>query len=103
MATFVRMNALLVTVVFVAADGSNTQPSTAFVSLSFKNTQGVLTQVVLPLTYNSTPNTWTALWDSAAAQQGNVDWTAYGAGALHAAQQGSFEILANPSNNQNNS
>jgi hypothetical protein len=107
MASFVRMNALLITVVFADDDGGViTQPTTATVSLKFKNTQGVTTQVNLALTHNVVlggNGTWTTLWDSAAAQQGNVDWTAYGSGALHASQQGSFEVLANTSNNQNNS
>lgn len=107
MASYVRMNALTITVVFADDDGGViTQPTTATVSLKFKNTQGVTTQVNIPMTQHPLlggNGTWTALWDSAAAQQGNVDWTAYGSGALHASQQGSFEILANPSNNQNNS
>jgi hypothetical protein len=103
MATFVRMNALLCTVKFTDPDtGAELVPTTATLSLSFKNTQGVSTQALIPMTYNPVLGVWTALWDSAAAQQGNVDWTAYGSGVVHAAQEGSFQIRANPANNQNN-
>lgn len=99
MAVFVRKNALIFTVAFTAADGSSTQPTTAYAVLKFKNLSGAQTQVSISLTYNTTNNNWTGAWDSSAAQQGNVDWVVYGAGNLEAAAQGQFQITANSANN----
>ena len=99
MTVIVRKNAVIFTASFAAADGTTTQPVSAYTELRFKNTSGATTQVSISLTYDSVSNTWSGVWDSSAAAQGLVEWVVYGSGILEAATQGSFQIAANAANN----
>lgn len=103
MATFTRLNALTITVTFTPAVSGGPQPSTAYVSLSYKNLDCAVTSALIDLAYNATPNNWTGTWDTANAGPGTVQWAAYGAGAMHAAAEGTFNLTANAANiTQNN-
>ena len=97
MAAFVRKNVLVATATFTAADGSGTQPSSATCVVRFRSQAGPQ-EVSLPMTFNSSSNTWTANWDSSAAVKGVVEWMIYSAGALQAAAQGQFQLDANQAN-----
>lgn len=97
MAAFIRKNVLVATAVFTAADGSNTQPSSATCIVRYKTAAGPA-ETSLDMTFNSGTNNWTANWDSSAALRGVVEWMIYGAGALQAAAQGQFQLDANAAN-----
>ena len=99
MAAFVRKNALVVTAVFTALDGTLTQPSSATCTLNYKNLSGNVQTETITLTQVGVTNTWIGLWDSNVAGRGSVSWVVYGTGPLQAAMEGCFEILANVANN----
>lgn len=107
MANFVRKNLIIFKSFFFVPDqAKSVQPTSVSMVLRFKNTNGVATQVTIALTSSGatpTPPTpayeWSGQWDSSAAQEGTVYWTAYASGTVQAAEQGSFVIDANPSNN----
>lgn len=98
MSSFVRKNALVVTAVFAAVDGSTVQPSSAFCVLNYKALSGNVQTISLTMTYDVLTGTWRALWDSSVAGRGTVSWVVYGVGPLQAAMEGCFEILANAAN-----
>jgi hypothetical protein len=98
MPAFVRKNMLVVQAGFVAADGSNTQPTNVVATVAYTNTAGAAATANFPLAYNSDDNLWTGEWDTSVVQAGEVDWMVFGSGAIQAAAQGSLEILANQAN-----
>jgi hypothetical protein len=95
---FIRKNMLVLTVVFTADDGSLTQPSAANVSLNYPDQNGARHTLNALMDYNSVTSVWEYEWDSSAAGNGTVEWSAWGYGQLQAATQGSFEITANRAN-----
>lgn len=107
MASFVRKNPITFKCsFFVPGQPASVQPTSVSMVLRFKNTNGTPTQVTIALTSSGatpTPPTpayqWSGQWDSSAAQEGTVYWTAYASGTVQASDQGSFVIDANPSNN----
>jgi hypothetical protein len=99
MTVFIRKNLLVATATFVAADGTNTQPSTATLALNYNDISGVTQNVQVPMTFNSVSDDWIGTWDTSNAKYGNVDWMIFGVGSLQAATQGSIQIEANKANN----
>ena len=98
MSAFVRKNLLVATAAFTAADGSNTQPSSATLVVNYNNISGVPTQAQVSMTFNSTTDDWIGTWDTSVVKSGNVDWMVFGVGSLQAAAEGSFQINANKAN-----
>lgn len=108
---FIRKNLLNISASFCAADGSGTQPSEAIAVINYKNlVTKVRTTANVALTFNATlttmcdgvsitqTNIWTGSWDSSVSCDGIVEWLVYGDGALQAASQGRFNLLANLAN-----
>jgi hypothetical protein len=98
---FVRKNVLVAQAVFTPEDGVSA-PSSAFCVVNYCDLTGVDQQVSIPMTSNlggDLITTWTATWDSSAAREGTVSWVIYSTGALQAATQGQFQVLANQANN----
>lgn len=102
MSVYIRKNLLVATATFVAADGSDAQPSLANLVVNYNDISGVNRSVVVPMIYTAgdddTVGTWAGTWDSSASKTGNVDWMIYGVGSLQAATQGSIQIVANSAN-----
>ena len=96
MGVIVRKNIVTFSLVFTAADGSNTQPSAALVNLSYNDLSGTAHTAEVTLTL--TDGAWVGNWDSSASGDGTVYWMAYGYGTLQASTQGLFEVGANPAN-----
>jgi hypothetical protein len=99
MPSFVRKNVVTLSTVFVAADGSATQPSEANAVITYNDQGGAAHQVSIGLTYNAVTGAWVGTWDTSASGEGTVDWMIYGFGTLQAAAQGCFEVYANQANN----
>lgn len=109
---FTRKNLLVVTASFVAANGSGTQPTEAIAVVNYSDRITKKRTVAnVGLAFNATltttdcdgnpvvqTNVWTGSWDSSAAADGVVEWLVYGDGALQAASQGRFNLLANLAN-----
>lgn len=74
------------------------QPTAAEVVLTFCNPAGSEVTTTLPMTLGVDGVTWSAVWDSSAAGKGTVTWVVFASGAVQAADQGSFQILANRTN-----
>ena len=101
MAAFVRKTIVTITVTFTAADGTATQPTSANCVFHFNDQTGTPQEATIALTHNTTPNTWTGLWDTSVVTgpgPSTVSWMAYGYGALQAAAEGCFEVYANEAN-----
>lgn len=98
MAVFVRKNLLVCTAIFTDPALDGTQPSVVTAYLTFTNRSGVQETDQVSLSYDSATAQWSGEWDSSVGQAGNVDWMIFGAGALQAAAQGSFQLLANTAN-----
>ena len=106
MAIFIRKNILLPVISFGAADGTTTQPTSAYIVLSYLDLSGAAHTITITLSYSATltlngrtfTNVWTGSWDSSAAGSCVVTWFVYGIGALQAAAQGQFQVTANPLN-----
>lgn len=95
---FTRKNTLVVTAKFIAADCSNTQPTTANVTVSYPIGRGKRSTQTIPLAYDNTTNEWLGTWDTSVSSDGIVEWMAYGEGTLVAANQGRFALRANLAN-----
>ena len=98
MTIIVRKNIATITAAFAASDGTTTQPSSATAILTYKDQTGASHTDTISLTYNTIPNTWTGTWDTSASGEGTVFWMVYGYGTLQAADEGCFEVEANPAN-----
>lgn len=98
MPAFVRKNAVTITAVFQADDGTDTQPSAAVCHMIYRNLSGNLQTADITMTYDPVKNIWSGLWDSNVAGRGSVSYVIYGTGTLQAAVQGEFEVLANTAN-----
>lgn len=98
MSVFVRKNALLCTVTVKAADGSATQPTEVAAHLSYNDLAGLPHTATVPLSYNSTTGQWQGTWDTTAAGTCTVRWVVYTDGAIEAAEQGEFRVIANRAN-----
>lgn len=98
MPVFIRKNLLTISAVFAANDGTDTQPTSVVAYVNYNNRSGQRVTDQITCSYDSTSKEWSGHWDSSNAEQGNVEWMIYGSGALQAAQQGSFQVLANLAN-----
>ncbi len=96
MSVFTRQNQLTITVQFVAADGTPTQPQNATLRLVYVGltSQKVIEDITLSYMYG----VWSGVWDSTPCKGGVVAWVARGYGGYSAAKQGSFIIDANAAN-----
>lgn len=94
---FVRGNNLLIGGSFWSA--SNVQPTSATCTLRYCDPAGKHQTATVNLTCDPTSNRWSGSWDSSAAGPGRVDWVVQSEGALKAAAEGNFTIIANAANN----
>ena len=95
---FVRKNALVISGVFRVDDDEVAQPTSVTAVLHYENTVGVKVSTSIALDKNLDNNVWSATWDSSDCKNGHVEWMVYGSGAVVAATQGSFDIVANDAN-----
>ena len=103
MPTFTRKNLIQVSATFlppgfVAGSSPPTQPSSVEAVLRYCTLAGNAASATVPLTLQADGITWLGDWDSSAAGEGPVSWVIYGSGAVQAAQQGQFFIVANKAN-----
>lgn len=71
-------------------------PPSATIWVSFKE-DGVRTTVSIPMTSDG-EGVFIASWDSAVADPGTIDWHARAGGGDPAAEDGSFQLVANNAN-----
>lgn len=97
MQKFVRGNQIVCSGTFTPVSGS-AQPEQAHARLTYTDTSGEEATSLITLYKNETTGVWTGTWDSALAQECDVDWVIHGFDGLEATAQGTFKILANRSN-----
>jgi hypothetical protein len=95
MQTFTRKNVLVCSGTFTAINGGGT-PTNAEMIIAFTNLAGAAVTETINLVLSG--SAWSGAWDSSEAAGGRIDWMAHCWGGLVAAQQGNFELCANPAN-----
>jgi hypothetical protein len=98
MAAFIRKNELICSGTFVAADGSGAVPVSAELVVTYTGVSGATQTDTIAMGVDPITGIWSAVWDSSNAQGGRVDWMAHCWDGVIAADQGSFELLANAAN-----
>ena len=93
---FVRKNSLICSGVFSALDGDPIQPTNAELVVVYNNPVGAPATETIPL--GVIDGVWSAAWDSSNAGPGRVEWMVHCWNGLVAADQGSFELIANRAN-----
>lgn len=91
-----RKNEVVFSGVFVAADGSGTQPTNAEAVVAYKDRSGEERTATVTLT--NTAGTWTGVWDTSDAAPGLADYTVHCWGGVIAAMDGKITIRASRSN-----
>ena len=94
--TITRLNEVVFSGLFVAADGSGAQPSNAEAVVTYLDLSGESQTANVVLA--NAGGTWSGVWDSSPAQAGCVDYTVHCWGGVVAAQDGKINIKANKSN-----
>jgi hypothetical protein len=74
------------------------QPTSATMTLRYRDLQEHVQTAVVNLAYNTETHKWTGSWDTSVAGPCRVDWVVQSAGALLAAAEGNFNIVANLAN-----
>lgn len=104
MARFVRKNSLVCSGTFTAVDGSGATPLNAELIIVYPTTVATLTTPSTTATatigLSVTGGVWSGVWDSSVAVAGRVDWMVHCWNGLVAADQGSFELIANRANTE---
>jgi len=92
----VRGSTVVWTVTFVDVNGDPTQPVSAMLYLAYRRfRKPVEEQIAMaPIAGGS----WRASWESAAADEGQLDWHIRSADTVTAAMQGAFRIDINKAN-----
>jgi hypothetical protein len=90
----VRPGSIEITTQFVDMDGAPTNPSHAFLRIAF-STNGVPQVDQIAMVRDGDGVTWRGHWSSAAADDGTCHWHIMTDGALPAAEQGKFRVIAN--------
>ncbi len=108
MASFIRKNLVTISSQFIppgycayvdgVAQPPPPQPSTVEVVLLFRAPGGASVTGTYPMTLQADGITWLYLWDSSLTGGGIVSYVVYASGAVQAADQGQFTILANQAN-----
>lgn len=93
---FVRGSTVVWAVTFYDQLGGVVTPASATLNLSYRR-GGVLVSDTIAMTQGLTSD-WSADWDSAVSDPGNVFWHVRSAGARHAALEGTIVLEINPAN-----
>ena len=72
-------------------------PASANLYVNYVISDGTRTTATVTMSLQTTDSDWTADWESDVASPGIVYWSARAVGP-HAAEDGNFELLANPAN-----
>lgn len=97
--SFVRGNTLLISGHFW--NDGDVQPSSATCTLRYRDLTNRVQTTTITLTSALDADShyfWSGSWDSSVAGPGRVEWAVQSSGALCAAAEGDFEIIANRAN-----